>query len=270
MLTQIGLGFAFSLIISLVAWRLHTLTVSGAIAAIFIGGIIFGWGGLKFAALLLTFFISSSALSRLARADKQAMRDKFSKGSQRDWGQVLANGGLGALCALIHALSPLEMLPWVAFSGAMAAVNADTWATELGVLQRKPPRLITSGKVVPTGTSGGISLVGTLASLGGACLVGAMASLFRINTMNASPAWKILAVSSLAGMSGSFFDSLLGATIQGIYYCPACQKETERHPLHSCGAKTEPLRGWRWLNNDGVNFSASLIGALTAVLLWSA
>ena len=48
-------------------------------------------------------------------------------------------------------------------------------------------------------------------------------------------------------------DSLLGATVQVIYTCPACGKETERHPLHACGTQTVYKRGWRWMNNDAVN-----------------
>ena len=64
----------------------------------------------------------------------------------------------------------------------MAAVNADTWATELGVLSRTPPRLITSGKVVERGTSGGVSLAGTLAALGGAAVIGLAAALAEPRT----------------------------------------------------------------------------------------
>jgi uncharacterized membrane protein len=72
----------------------------------------------------------------------------------------------------------------------------------------------------------------------------------------------------LAGLAGSFFDSLLGATKQAIYWCPFCQKETERFPTHLCGTGTVYYRGWRWLDNDWVNFLASLAGALVAVCLW--
>src|SRR5690606_2769225 len=99
------------------------------------------------------------------------LSEKFSKGHRRDWAQVAANGGLGALLAVAHALLPGEAWPWMAFAGAMAAVNADTWATELGVLNPTPPRLVTSGKPVERGTSGAVSVGGSLAALAGAALV---------------------------------------------------------------------------------------------------
>jgi uncharacterized membrane protein len=70
----------------------------------------------------------------------------------------------------------------------------------------------------------------------------------------------------VGGLSGSLFDSLLGATVQQIYYCPVCQKETEKKQ-HRCGTRTSFLRGWRWLNNDGVNFSASLVGGIVAGII---
>ena len=72
-----------------------------------------------------------------------------------------------------------------------------------------------------------------------------------------------LVLNALAGLAGSLVDSVLGATVQGIYWCAACQKETERR-IHTCGAATEPLRGWGWLNNDLVNLVSSVAGGLLA------
>jgi uncharacterized membrane protein len=67
----------------------------------------------------------------------------------------------------------------------------------------------------------------------------------------------------MAGLLAALFDSLLGATVQGIYWCDRCGKETER-PVHGCGQRTRWLRGWPWLTNDGVNALAALAGALLA------
>jgi uncharacterized membrane protein len=156
----------------------------------------------------------------------------------------------------------------------MAAVNADTWATELGVLSPAPPRLITNGAVVERGTSGGVSLTGTLAALAAATLIGAAAALFPTGTLpsfaapSSNPLGLLLTVAA-AGVIGSLVDSLLGATVQAIYVCPQCQKETERHPLHGCGTPTRHLRGWRWLNNDLVNLICSLSGAAAAFAGWT-
>jgi uncharacterized protein (TIGR00297 family) len=259
-----AIGFLLGAAIGFLAWRAHALSASGALAATITGGLIFGLGGIPWAVLLLLFFISSSALSKAFAARKAVLSEKFSKGSQRDWGQVLANGGLGALFAVTHAILPGQTWPWVAFAGAMAAVNADTWATELGVLSQSPPHILTTWKEVERGTSGGVTWLGSLSALGGAVLIAVAALLFT----DASSRLAVLGFVILGGAAGSFFDSFLGATVQAIYYCPTCQKETERHPLHSCGSQTRLVHGWSWLNNDLVNFACSVLGALVAVGLY--
>jgi uncharacterized protein (TIGR00297 family) len=258
---QILIGFLLGGLIGFGAYRAGALTQSGAWAAILTGGLIFGFGGLPWAVLLLVFFITSSVLSRAFTRRKESLSEKFSKGSRRDYGQVLANGGVGALLAITLVLLPDMEWQWVAYAGAMAAVNADTWATELGVLSRASPRLITSGKIVERGTSGGITLTGYLAAAGGAALVGLAAVLFTPG----APWLMFIGTITLSGVAGSTLDSLLGATAQAIYYCPQCQKETERHPKHICGTETTQVRGWRWLNNDVVNLLCSLMGAFAAV-----
>jgi uncharacterized membrane protein len=83
--------------------------------------------------------------------------------------------------------------------------------------------------------------------------------------------WQVNAVSYpllavIGGVTGSIFDSLLGAAVQGIYFCDYCEKQTERR-IHRCGQPTRLVRGWEWLNNDVVNLAASAIGGFTAALL---
>jgi len=258
---QILYGFILAIVIAYLAYRAHSLNTRGEVAAIIVGTIVFGLGGLQWAILLLVFFITSSALSRLFKKRKQGLDEKFSKGHQRDAGQVFGNGGLATAFVLVHALYPESSIGWVGFAAALAAVNADTWATELGVLNPHPPRLITKlNQVVEKGTSGGISLVGTFASLAGAFVIALPASFFTGN-------WSLILIITLAGLAGSLFDSLLGATVQAMYYCPTDKKETEKHPLHTCGTETVHIRGWKWLDNDWVNFTCGAFGVAVALLM---
>jgi uncharacterized protein (TIGR00297 family) len=261
---QLLLGFLLASIVAYIAYRAHSLDKSGALAATIVGAIVFGVGGWQWAILLLAFFITSSGLSRAFKKRKQGLDEKFSKGHERDAGQVLGNGGLATAFVLVHALNPESSLGWVGFASALAAVNADTWATELGVLNPTPPRMITNlRKRVEKGTSGGISLFGTLASLAGSALIGFLTALFTGN-------WSLLPLITLAGLAGSLFDSLLGATVQAMYYCPTDQKETEKHPLHTCGTETVHIRGWEWLDNDWVNFACGAFGVAVALLIYYA
>ncbi len=255
---ELFLGFALALWIALVAVARGALSGAGAVGATGIGAIIFAAGGLPWAILLVAFFVTSSALSQFKQRAKEPLAEKFQKGQRRDLGQVLANGGAGALLALAFGIAP-HPLWFVAFAGAIAAVNADTWATELGVLSQTPPRAITTGRIVPTGTSGGVTPLGTCVALCGAGLIGGLASLGQ----NDLGAGKVFVAVTLAGFLGSLCDSLLGATAQAIYFCDAEQTETEAR-VHRCGRATRLLRGWRWLDNDRVNFLASACGAIIA------
>lgn len=259
---QLIIGFLCGALIGYIAWRVKALSKSGAVAATIVGCLIFGLGGLLWALLLLTFFISSSGLSRAFTHHTTNFDQKLAKGSQRDWVQVFANGGVGTFLVIIQILFPEQLWPLIAYAGAIATVNADTWATELGVFSQKPPRLITTGQIVEPGISGGITVLGTLATLAGAGLIALVVALFT------PPSLSIIIIISLAGLSGSLFDSFLGATVQALYQCPHCMTNTEQYPLHSCGKNTQLKSGWFWMNNDLVNFISSIFGAAIAVGLW--
>jgi len=195
------------------------LTRRGVVAALAVGLATvsgFGWRGV---ALLLAFFVSSSLLTAAARGGEGAP-----KGVPRNARQVIANGGIAALAALAGH--------WVAFAGALAAANADTWATEIGSHSRTRPRLITNGTPVPAGTDGGITLLGTAGGIAGALVIAVLARVLVPGGF--------LAAVAIAGIAGMVLDSLLGATLQG--------RRT-------------------WLDNDAVNLAATAAGAGLAALI---
>ncbi len=293
---QILLGFALAAIIGLAAYWRGSLSKSGVGGAILLGTIVFGLGGWAWGVLLVVFFVSSSALSHYKESLKASAAEKFSKGHQRDLAQTLANGGAGALIVIANAIWPHPVW-WAAFVGAMATVTADTWATELGVLSKARPRLVTNGRPVEVGTSGAITLRGTFAAVAGAALISILPGVLAgqaeaaktiewlrklPQTIDCPPFipgctpeyhfwtmfFAVLFAGTLVGLLGSLFDSFLGATVQAIYFCDHCRKETERHPTHTCGNPTNYLRGWYWLDNDGVNFWSSVAGSAIAAGLW--
>ena len=110
---QILLGLLLAIIVAYAAYRAHSLDRSGALAATVVGTIIFGIGGWEWSILLLTFFITSSGLSRAFKKRKAGLEEKFSKGHERDAGQVLGNGGLATLFAALHAFYPESAWPWI-------------------------------------------------------------------------------------------------------------------------------------------------------------
>src|SRR6266568_5520380 len=265
---RILLGLLFSTAISLLAHRRRSLSSTGIAGAIITGTTTFGLGGWSWGLSLIFFFVSSSIFSHFRAGDKaKTAAEKFSKGARRDFAQVCANGGVASLLALSYGFAPARFLRGIClagFTGALATATADTWGTELGVLSPQQPRLITSGKPVSPGTSGGITLHGTAAAVGGALAQGTVFWLLQ-RCQRSLVSLPFIALGS--GLTGSLIDSYLGATVQAMYYCPHCQQETERR-VHSCGAKTQALRGIAWCNNDVVNFVATLCGAIFAILLY--
>jgi uncharacterized membrane protein len=149
-----------------------------------------------------------------------------------------------------------------AYAGALAAANADTWATEVGALSPAAPRLITFGRRVPRGVSGAVTPLGTLASLAGALAIGAgQAALSR----HPAAALRL----GVAGLAGALADSVLGATLQAVYVCRGCGQRTEdrRHAHGSTAPALTLVRGVPLMTNDTVNLCASLVGALPACLM---
>jgi uncharacterized protein (TIGR00297 family) len=209
--------------------------------------------------------VSSSALSRLRQARKQQLAgEKFEKGGRRDLLQALANGGAGGALALAYGLGGEPAALLAAFAGVMATVTADTWATELGVLSSRPPRLITTWRVVEPGTSGAVSMAGLAATAAGALMIGLVLLIVELIERGVWWPW-LLPAALLGGVGGSLADSLLGATVQAIYRAPG-GGETERRAAPD-GTANRLIRGLLWMNNDMVNFLSSLAGGVIGLAI---
>lgn len=226
MLIRLILGFVLAVAVATAATTVRALTPSGAVAASVVGTIIVGFGGWDKAALLVLFFGSSSLLTRWQAARKSHPEHRAGRSAD----QVFANGAVATILAVWSFISPA---PWVvaAFAGAIATSTADTWATEIGLLSKTPPRLITTWRVCEPGRSGGVTLLGTAGGIAGAAVIAAAAHLLL-----SIP----LAAMGIAGVAAMLVDSVLGATLEGR---------------------------WRWFDNNVVNLAATIVGAGLAMIL---
>ena len=259
-LTNFDIGVVAAAAIAIVALRARALDRSGALAACVVGTATFGALGLPGAAVLLAFFITSVGLSRVGKSRKLELLVDVGKTGARDGAQVLANGGIAALCALGALWIDARFA--VAFAGAFAAATADTWGTEIGTLVPGKPRSILDLRPIATGLSGGVTIAGTLAEIAGACFIAAIAIATHVTAGTVHVAVAI----ALGGIAGALADSILGASVQSLRWCGQCKRATEREP-HICGVNTTPLRGLAWFGNDAVNASATIVGALVAFAL---
>lgn len=262
-------GLIISLAVAVFSFRRGALSASGTLAAILVGEIVFVFGGVDWFVILAVFFLTSVFLTRFKAEKKGEVVKEFAKGGVRDFWQVLANGGIACLLALAfyYYKSPVVFF---GFLGVIATVNADTWATELGILGKGKPRLISTGQPVRVGTSGAVSLGGTLSALAGASIIAIV--FFATQILLNRPDFprgislyslQLFAIIVFSGFLGTFIDSFLGATMQAMYYCTHCKTETEKQ-LHYCGKPTTAIRGLKWFDNDIVNLASSMVGGLVA------
>ncbi len=261
---QFLLGEMLAGLVALLSFRWRFLDAGGALVTFILGAIIFGLGGWSFSLPILAFFVLSSLLSKLGAARKKSANEKFQKGSRRDFGQVLANGGVAGALVVLWYLQP-EPMWYFLYLGAVAAVTADTWATEIGVFSSQPPRLITSGQIVATGTSGAISFLGLMGAVLGAACIALLGWAAQLRETAYQFGWAGVALITLGGVLAHLCDSVLGATIQAQQRCSICTKVSEKKG-ECCGVEREPHSGWRWVDNDMVNAMCGLCGVLVVLL----
>lgn len=277
---------------AIASWSYHrkALSMSGAVAAAVVGAGTLGCS-LRFGATLIAFFLSSSKLTQYKIEIKQVSDDSVAKGARRDWLQVFCNGlvptilsiaygilvgcvdlPMGPLPSLEPARADLVTLFMGSFLGYYACCCGDTWASELGVLSKYQPRLITTLRPVRPGTNGGVTLTGLSASVLGGMFVGivfylsALVSptlwIFDTQRQIATQQWLLIVIGLAAGLFGSLLDSLLGATLQFTGYDTVAGRVTSKP-----GPGVARISGIPLLTNNMVNLvSASIMSLLTGLV----
>ncbi len=267
LLSHFLIGGFLALLLALFSIKVKFLNNSGATATFLLGTTIFGVGGLVWTVPLLTFYLLSSVLSKLGGKRKAKFDLVFEKGSQRDAAQVYANGGIAWIIMIVYSLTN-EPAYFFAYLGTLAAVQSDTWATEIGTMWPNPKaRLITTMKSVPVGTSGGVSFPGTFGAFAGALLICASAIVMHVEWLTDFGIVNSFLLIGFSGLLASFVDSFFGATVQAQYFDPVREKVTERtHSFRSDGAevKNKLIKGYHLVNNDVVNTLCALSGCALA------
>lgn len=259
------IGLIGASLIAGLAYGKRSLSFSGLLAAVVVGTVLYAVGNLAWFGTLIAFFLSSTVLSKFKQRAKAGVESTYEKSGRRDAGQVFANGGIAVLLCVGNYFVPHHAW-WAAFIGVMATVNADTWATEIGGLSKSQPRSILTLTKVPTGTSGGISTLGTLATMAGGVFIGICAWLLSTGweQLHVGFGWFVL-TGLIAGTVGSLTDSIIGAKWQWMQRCVVCAKDVEAKT--HCSTPTSWARGEKWMNNDAVNIIASVAGGVVAILL---
>jgi len=251
----------FLLVLCVMAYVLRALTATGAFAALITGLLVYLGFDVAGLILLGAFFVTSSFWSEFKRSAKKSMEEKLAKGATRDWRQVAANGGAAAIFSLLYSMN--QDITWfIGFAVCLASSNSDTWASEIGSLSRKKPFFIRTFKRVDRGTSGAVSVLGTVAALAGSSLIALLSYwLFDVNPM-------VAFLIFIFGWGGNIIDTIIGAYYQQLFVCQKCGLETERH-FH-CQLPASRIKGFAFIDNDMVNFLSGLIASVLAIIIAAA
>lgn len=220
------------LLVLFLSVRKKKLTALAGVTAAILGLLVLLGAGLTGAFMLIAFFVLGVLASRYKRSHKKLLTGILHS-EERNAVQVLANGGVAGVCALLVFMDPPHAALYVfLMAGSLASATADTISSEIGTVHGTRFVNVLTGKRETPGTDGVISLEGTLAGLSGATMI---ALIYGAGLGATYDVFYIMA----AGVLGNLADSVLGASLQ--------------------------RRGW--LNNDAVNACNTAIGSIIALAL---
>lgn len=266
-------GGLSTVIVSRAVAKENSLTPTGALAAWFVAFLSLGCGFRGF--LILVFYQIGSLATKFKLNTKKRYDASALIGSARSAEQVLCCSIVAVVCGLAHAYYigrekaiDFEVYPQASTYAAAilahyATCLADTLSSELGMLSKESPRLITSGRRVPPGTNGGVTIVGFVVSAIGGGIIGlAFATMDFISGLMVD-FYALTLFGVICGVLGSAIDSLLGATMQATYF----DEETQLIvPFNVPGLKH--ISGKNILSNAQVNlFSVIITTAIGGMIL---
>lgn len=187
----------------------RTVSAAGAICGVVIGIAVFvslGWQGW---ALLLITFIAASVASRAGLTRKECLGIAEARGGRRGPGNAIANTGVAAVAALLAGLDVHPEAARLAFAAALVTGGSDTIASEIGKAFGRRTFSVTSLSPVPPGTTGAMSVEGTLAGVAGALALASIAAALHI------VGYAMLVPIVVGATAGSLLESWLGATLEG-------------------------------------------------------
>jgi uncharacterized protein (TIGR00297 family) len=276
-LLLLAIGLPLNSAAGFLAYRRRAVDAGGAIAGTVLGTLVFVSGGPFFWVVLGAFFVSSTIWGLYRGGEKEPLAAMHEKGGRRDLAQVIANGGVGAVAAGLYRLTGNP--GWaIAFAISFASSNADTWASELGVLSRREPISILTFRRVPRGVSGGVSPRGIAAALAGALFISLIfaAENFAFHWIRGS-FLGLLTFVTAGGFFGSLLDSILGATLQAQYAVIATEVNASEQSAHPAilterratdGRRNRLIRGLAFVTNDVVNLASCAAAAAAGFLLF--
>ena len=265
------LALSFITILGIIALKFNSITFSGLVASVVIGYIVMVVGGPNYLILLVIFFISSSILTKI---QKKINKSSKKHSLPRSYINILSNG-VTPTFLIILTIFLYDNYTWnsanllngdiniigLCFIGSIVVTTADTFSTEIGLINKSKPRLITNlTKYVSKGDSGGITLSGLLASIFAGIII-SLTVFFTFEIFHFS----LFLIITLVGILGSLFDSILGATIQYKGQCVSCKLNVETYIHHN--KPTIQLQGSKYITNNSVNFFSSIFGSILIIIL---
>ena len=193
-------------ILILISERHRVLDRLGVYAAAALGLTVGALGHWTWLVILLGFLGTAHKATKWRFDEKTAKGLSESSDGHRSWGNVVANGGLPGLVAIIaFFMDDHENGLWL-FSAAVAVAAADTFASEIGCLDERG-RMITTMKKCEPGRNGGVSPNGQIAALVGSTIIAILAFLSEQD-------FQLAGIVALIGWLGCQVDSVLGAVLE--------------------------------------------------------